>query len=191
MNILQEDANDTDLNPGDSLFSFVIARVKDLKSIPQSLLEQWTIEEDSRESQAIMNGGLYYRPAIIGELYEKIEKARVQLLANEGHLAHQAVDLQQSSEVAFDLAAAKLTLVTLLDHPYLAAHQPPENLMSKQDLGDFKYLLSEFQKTFDNLMVDYRRVKEEKNAILNSRFWKYGQPIRKVVAILRRINIKI
>jgi SAM-dependent methyltransferase len=143
MNILQEDANDTDLNPGDSLFSFVIARVKDLKSITQSLLDQWTIEEDNRESQAITNGGLYYRPAIIGELYERIEQARVQLLANEGHLAHQAVAIQQSLEL---------------------------------------------QKTFDNLVIDYRRVNEEKNAILNSRFWKYGQPIRKVVAILRRAN---
>jgi hypothetical protein len=146
MNILQEDANDTDLNPGDSLFSFVIARVKDLKSITQSLLDQWTIEEDNRESQAIINGGLYYRPAIIGELYERIEQARVQLLTNEDHLAHQAVDQQQSLEL---------------------------------------------QKTFDNLVIDYRRVNEEKNAILNSRFWKYGQPIRTVVAILRRINVKI
>ena len=146
MNILQEDANDTDLNPGDSLFSFVIARVKDLKSITQSLLDQWTIEEDNRESQAIINGGLYYRPAIIGELYERIEQARVQLLTHEDHLAHQAVDQQQSLEL---------------------------------------------QKTFDNLVIDYRRVNEEKNAILNSRFWKYGQPIRTVVAILRRINVKI
>lgn len=145
-NILQEDANDTDLNPGDNLFSFVIARVKDLKSIPQTLLDQWTIEEDKRESQAIMNGGLYYKPAIIGELYERIEQARVQLLTNEGHLAHQAVAIQQSLEL---------------------------------------------QKTYDNLVVDYRRVNEEKNAILNSRFWRYGQPIRKVVAILRRANLKI
>ena len=145
-NILQEDANDTDLNPGDNLFSFVIARVKDLKSIPQTLLDQWTIEEDKRESQAIMNGGLYYKPAIIGELYERIEQARVQLLTNEGHLAHQAVAIQQSLEL---------------------------------------------QKTYDNLVVDYRRVNEEKNAVLNSRFWRYGQPIRKVVAILRRANLKI
>ena len=146
MNILQEDANDTDLYPGDSLFSFVIARVKDLKSITQPLLDQWTIEEDRRESQAITNGGLYYKPAIIGELYERIEQARVQLLTNEGHLAHQALAIQQSLAL---------------------------------------------QKTFDNLAVDYQRVNEEKNAILNSRFWRYGQPIRKVVAILRRANLKI
>ena len=143
MNILQEDANDTDLNPADSLFSFVIARVKELKSITQSLLDQWTIEEDERESQAIMNGGLYYKPTIIGELYERIEQARLQLLTNEGHLAHQAVAIQQSWEL---------------------------------------------QKKFDNLVVDYRRVNEEKNAILNSRFWRYGQPIRKLIAILRRAN---
>jgi hypothetical protein len=129
MNILQEDANDTDLNPGDNLFSFVIARVKDLKSIAQSLLDQWTTEEDQRESQAIMNEGLYYKPAIIGELFERIEVARVQLLRLE--------------------------------------------------------------KAFDRSVRDCRRVNSEKNAILNSRFWKYGKPIRKVVAILRRTNWKI
>jgi SAM-dependent methyltransferase len=191
-NILQEDANDTDLNPEDNLFSFVIARVRDLKAIAQSSLDQWTIEEDKRESQAIMNDGLYYKPTIIGELYEKIEEARVQLLVNESRLAGEAVQLR-------DLALAEHTLRTQLDRPFLASYRadwitsmqadrPSERLMSKPDLSEFERLVAEHQNAFDNLVIDCRRVNEERNAILNSRFWKYGQPIRKVVAILRRAN---
>jgi SAM-dependent methyltransferase len=208
--ILQEDANDTDLNPEDNLFSFVIARVRDLKSIPQSLLNQWTTEEENRESEAQTTGGKYYGPAVIGALYERIEEARVQLIANESRLADQEVALQELREVMLvaertlarcedDLALAKHTLRMQLDRPFLASYranwlthtspdQSAESQNSKQDVSEFENLLSEHRFAFDKLVLDCRRVNEEKNAILNSRFWKYGQPIRKVLAILRRAN---
>ncbi len=206
--ILQEDANDTDLNPEDNLFSFVIARVRDLKSIPQSLLNQWTTEEENRESEAKANGGRYYGPAVIGALHERIEEARVQLIASESHLADQLTALQELRDVAqltetklamceHHLELAKHTLRVQLDRPFLATYrakwatnllsnESAESLKSKAEVSEFEDLLLEHQFAFDNLVVDSRRVNDEKNAILNSRFWRYGQPIRKFVAILRR-----
>jgi len=210
--ILQEDANDTDLNPDDSLFSFVIARVRDLKSISQSVLDQWTTEEENRESEAKITGGKYYDTGIIGALYERIEEARVQLLANESRLADQAVALQELKNVVqltetksamceHDLALAKHTLRMQLDRPFLApyranwitnlsADRSSESHMSNPDVSEFENLILEHRFAFNNLVVDCRRVNEEKNAILNSRFWKYGKPIRKMVAILRRATLK-
>ena len=221
-NILQEDADYTDLNPDDNLFSFTIARVRDLESIPQSLLDQWATEEEKRESEAKANGGRYYGPAVIGALYERIEEARVQLMASESHLADQVTafqelrDFVQLTETKFQelrdvaqltetklamcehhLELAKHALRVQLDRPFLATYrakwatnllsnESAESLKSKADVSEFEDLLLEHQFAFDNLVVDSRRVNDEKNAILNSRFWRYGQPIRKFVAILRR-----
>jgi hypothetical protein len=68
----------------------------------------------------------------------------------------------------------------------LLSNESAESLKSKAEVSEFEDLLLEHQFAFDNLVVDSRRVNDEKNAILNSRFWRYGQPIRKFVAILRR-----
>jgi SAM-dependent methyltransferase len=199
--ILQEDANDTDLNPDDNLFSFVIARVRDLKSISQSFLDQWTTEEEKRESEAKITGGKYYDPAIIGALYERIEEARVQLLANESRGPALVITETKLAMCEHDLALAKQTLRMQLDRPFLApyranwltslsADRSSESLKSKPDVSEFENLILEHRFAFDNLVIDCRRVNEEKNAILNSRFWKYGKPIHKMVAILRRATLK-
>ena len=210
--ILQEDANDADLYPDDNLFSFIIARVRDLKSISQPFLDQWTTEEEKREAEAKMTGGRYYDPAIVGALYESIEEARVQLIASESQSADLVTAFQELRDVAqltetklamceHDLALAKHTLRMQLDRPFLApyranwltslsADRSSESLMSKPDVSEFENLLLEHQFAFNKLVVDSRRVNDERNAILNSRFWRYGQPIRKGVAMLRRAKWK-
>jgi SAM-dependent methyltransferase len=85
--ILKADAAFTDLDPeANALFAYLISTPNKAALADAAQLAEWTREEDEREATATSNGGVYYPPTMVGELFEQLTAARDELTAGAAGL---------------------------------------------------------------------------------------------------------
>ena len=108
--ILDADAEYTDRDPeSNTLFAYLIAQPNKAALTNTAQLTEWAREEDEREAAAARNGGAYYPPTFLADIYQKLHTVRDELIAKTAELqaAVAAAEAASATAAAAEAAASE------------------------------------------------------------------------------------